>query len=164
MRPMPEIENGLENQVADLGFELVDLDWAGSSVRPVLRLRVDKYDSVPGRGLTVEDCARISRELEPWLDSHESLSERYVLEVSSPGVDRPLKQAGDFNRFRGEQVVLQGHEILAGRNKRLQGELLGLEVTAVRLRLLDGEEIAVPKSEIRKAHLVFKWKRGNKDG
>ena len=163
MRPMPEIENGLENQVADLGFELVDLDWAGSSVRPVLRLRVDKYDSVPGRGLTVEDCARISRELEPWLDSHESLSERYVLEVSSPGVDRPLKRAGDFSRFRGEQVLLHGHDILAGRDKRLQGELLGLEessteVTVVRLRLLDGEEIAVPKSEIRKAHLVFKWK------
>jgi len=44
LRPMPEIENGLENQVADLGFELVDLDWAGSSVRPVLRLRVDKYE------------------------------------------------------------------------------------------------------------------------
>ena len=78
-------------------------------------------------------------------------------------MDRPLKKAGDFNRFRGEQVVLQGHEILAGRDKRLQGELLGLEeggieVTAVRLRLLDGEEIAVPKSEISKAHLVFKWK------
>jgi ribosome maturation factor RimP len=161
LRPVLEIENGLENQVADLGFEFVDLDWAGSSVRPVLRLRVDKYDSVPGRGVTIEDCARISRELEPWLDSHESLSERYVLEVSSPGVDRPLTKTGDFNRFRGEQVALHGHEILAGRDKRLQGELLGLdesgvEVTAVRLRLLDGDEIAVPKSEIRKAHLVFK--------
>ena len=90
MRPIAEIEGGLENQVADLGFEFVALDWAGSSVRPVLRLRVDKCDSVPGRGVTVEDCAQISRKLEPWLDSHESLSERYVLEVSSPGVDRPL--------------------------------------------------------------------------
>ena len=163
MRPIAEIEGGLENQVADLGFEFVDLDWAGSSVRPVLRLRVDKCDSVPGRGVTVEDCAQISRELEPWLDSHESLSERYVLEVSSPGVDRPLTRTGDFSRFRGEQVALHGHETLAGRDKRLQGELLGVdessvEVTTVRLRLLDGDEIAVPKSEIRKAHLVFKWK------
>ena len=103
---MPEIENGLENQVADLGFELVDLDWAGSSVRPVLRLRVDKYDSVPGRGLTVEDCARISRELEPWLDSRESLSERYVLEVSSPGPKRPLKTQNDFERYKGKKVKI----------------------------------------------------------
>jgi ribosome maturation factor RimP len=163
LRPIAEIEGGLENQVADLGFEFVDLDWAGSSVRPVLRLRVDKCDSGPGRGVTVEDCAQISRKLEPWLDSHESLSERYVLEVSSPGVDRPLTRTGDFNRFRGEQVALHGHETLAGRDKRLQGELLGVdesgvEVTAVRLRLLDGDEIAVPKSEIRKAHLVFEWK------
>jgi len=163
LRPIAEIEGGLENQVADLGFEFVDLDWAGSSVRPVLRLRVDKCDSVPGKGVTVEDCARISRKLEPWLDSHESLSERYVLEVSSPGVDRPLIRTGDFCRFRGEQVALHGHETLAGRDKRLQGELLGVdesgvEVTTVRLRLLDGDEIAVPKSEIRKAHLVFKWK------
>ena len=60
-------------------------------------------------------------------------------------------------------MALHGHEMLAGRDKRLQGELLGVdesgvEVTAVRLRLLDGDEIAVPKSEIRKAHLVFKWK------
>ncbi len=126
-------------------------------MRPVLRLRVDKCDSVPGKGVTVKDCARVSRKLEPWLDSHESLSERY------PGVDRPLIRTGDFSRFRGEQVALHGHEMLAGRDKRLQGELLGVvesgvEVTAVRLRLLDGDEIAVPKSEIRKAHLVFKWK------
>lgn len=164
MRPVADIENSLEDQVSDLGFEFIDLDWAGSSVRPVLRLRVDKHDSVPGKGVTIQDCAQISRVLEPWLDSHESLPERYVLEVSSPGVDRPLIKVEDFRRFQGHQVALHGHEVLAEGNKRLQGELVavvvedGMGLTGIRLRLGDGVEITIPKSEIQKAHLVFTWK------
>ncbi|MDX1493572.1 MAG: hypothetical protein R3253_05920, partial [Longimicrobiales bacterium] len=119
----------------------------------------------PGAGVTVEECARVSRALEPWLDEHEALSERYVLEVSSPGVDRPLVRARDFERFRGEHVAVmsRGQEILVDRATRLEGELLGLvdegtETESVVLRLPDGEEVRVPRSEIRKAHLVFTWK------
>jgi ribosome maturation factor RimP len=113
--------------------------------------------------VTVADCAVVSRALEPWLDGFEGLSDRYVLEVSSPGVDRPLVRGRDFERFRGEQVAVKGHEVLLGRSNRLEGELLGLtgegsEAEAVLLRLSDGEEVRIPRAEIRKAHLVFKWK------
>lgn len=163
MHVVPEIESELAGRVESLGYELVDLQWGGSGRRPLLKVRIDRPDSRPGDGVTVDDCAAVSRALEPWLDGHEGLSERYVLEVSSPGVERPLVRARDFGRFRGERVAVVGHDVLAGRARRLEGELLGLEgegtdAEAVALRLPDGGEVRIPRSEIRKAHLVFTWK------
>ena len=81
----------------------------------------------------------------------------------SPGVDRPLLRGRDFQRFRGEQVAIKGHEVLAGRARRLEGELLGLENEegegeAVRLRLPNGDEVSIPRSDIAGANLVFTWK------
>ena len=86
-----------------------------------------------------------------------------MLEVSSPGVDRPLTRVRDFDRFRGERVALKGHGVLAGRSERLEGELLGLdesyeEAVGVRIKLTDGDEVTIPRSDIRKANLVFTWK------
>jgi ribosome maturation factor RimP len=163
MRVVPEIAAELERRVEDLGYELVEVRWGGSGQRPQLKLRIDRPNSIPGEGVTVEECAHVSRALEPWLDEHEALSERYVLEVSSPGVDRPLVRARDFERFRGERVAVIGRDVLLGRSTRLEGELLGLadegaETESVKLRLSDGDEVGVPRSEIRKAHLVFEWK------
>jgi ribosome maturation factor RimP len=78
-------------------------------------------------------------------------------------VDRPLVRSRDFERFRGERVAVIGRDVLLGRSTRLEGELLGLqgegsEREAVRLRLPGGEEVGIPRAEIRKAHLVFEWK------
>lgn len=157
----PSLQEELERRTEDLGFEVVELERAGSKNRPVLRLRVDRPDSEPGRGVSLDDCARISRALEPYLDGLETLSATYVLEVSSPGVERPLVRARDFSRFAGHEVALRGYAPLAGRSKRLEGELLGLVEReageAVRLRLPDGEEVEVPRESIAKAHLVFRW-------
>jgi ribosome maturation factor RimP len=163
MRVVPEIASELEERIEGLGYELVEVRWGGSGKRPLLKLRIDRPDAGPGSGVTVDECATVSRALEPWLDEHESLSSRYVLEVSSPGVERPLVRPRDFDRFRGERVAVNGREVLAGRSTRLEGELLGLrdegsETEAVVLRLSDGEEVAVPRSEIRRAHLLFEWK------
>lgn len=162
-REVPEIARELESRVADLGFELVDVEWAGSARRPMVRLRVDRPDSVPGEtGITVDDCAVVSRGLEGWLDEHPAMPERYVLEVSSPGVDRPLTRDGDFRRFAGERVAIRGKEVLAGRATRLEGTLLGLtedevEGPKVGLRLDNGDEVAVPRGKITRAHLVYSW-------
>lgn len=165
MRAVPEIDRELDRRIEDLGYELVEIRWGGSGRRPMLKVRIDRPDSAPGEGVTVDECARVSRALEPWLDEHEELSERYVLEVSSPGVDRPLVRSRDFERFRGEHVAVmgEGRELLVDKATRLEGELLGLadagtESEAVMLRLPSGEEVRVPRSEIRKAHLVFTWK------
>lgn len=163
MRVVPEIERELADRVEGLGYELVEVHWGGSGQRPQLKLRIDRADSSPGSGVTVDECAKVSRALESWLDEQEALSKRYVLEVSSPGVERPLVRGRDFERFRGERVAVSGKEPLAGLSTRLEGELLGLagvgsDAEAVRLRLADGREVSVPRSEIRKAHLVFEWK------
>ena len=163
MRAVPEIDQGLERRVEELGYEVVELRWGGSGRRPMLKLRIDRPDTVPGEGVTVDECATVSRALESWLDEHEGLSERYVLEVSSPGVDRPLVRPRDFERFKGEHVAVNGKEVLLGKATRLEGELLGLtgegtDEESVLLRLPSGEEVSVPRSEIRKAHLVFTWK------
>ena len=163
MRSVPEIDRGIETRVSDLGFELVDVSWAGSRKRPILRVRIDRPDSRPGEGVSVDDCASASRALEAWLDEHEDVPERYVLEVSSPGVDRPLLRDRDFTRFAGETVAVKGHDVLAGRARRLEGELLGLDQgegggSAVRLRLPSGDEVSIPRSEIAGANLIFTWK------
>lgn len=151
----------LEERTEALGFELVEYERTGSKNRPVLRVRVDRPDAEPGEGVGLDDCARISRSLEEYLDELETLPGNYVLEVSSPGVERPLVRSRDFERFAGREVVVKGYAPLAGRGKRLQGELLGLvdrpTGEVVRLRLEDTDEVEVPRKDIAKAHLVFHW-------
>jgi len=162
MKPIPEIEGGLESRIEALGFELVEVRWRGSARRPLLQVRIDRPDSGPGTGVTVDDCAAVSRAVEPWLEGHSEVPERYVLEVSSPGVERPLVRDRDFERFRGERIALRGHDVLAGRSRRLEGELLGLEAgsgsAAIRIRLPDGDEVSVPRDAVAGANLVFTWR------
>jgi ribosome maturation factor RimP len=164
------VEQELEARVEELGFELVELERAGSKSRPILRLRIDRPESEPGHGVTVDDCARVSRAVEAYLDESEVAGVRYQLEVSSPGVERPLLRARDFRRFAGQRVALKGYSPLAGRQKRLEGELLGFEepvaeggaedTGTIRIRLDDGEEADIPRAEVARAHLVFRWNAG----
>jgi ribosome maturation factor RimP len=161
--PANPLADAIEQQVEAMGLEVVELEQAGNAARPILRLYIDRPDSVPGEGQTgvsLADCAAVSRALEPMLDAREDLSDRYVLEVSSPGVERPLTKPRDYTRFAGLEVALKGKAALAGRAKKLQGTLVGLrgEERAV-LRLEGGEELEIPLSEIDRANLVYRWER-----
>lgn len=165
-----ELFRDLEEGVAALGFELVELERAGNARRPVLRLRIDRPDSGPDTSVSVDDCARVSRALEPRLDTREGLSPNYVLEVSSPGVERPLVRRRDWERFVGREVLLRGKGAWAGRTNRLQGTLLGLvteegeEEERAALRLDSGEEVRVSLSEVESASLVFRWGKEGRSG
>ena len=155
--PVASVADQLDARFSELGFDLVHTEWAGSARRPIIRIRIDRLE---GEGsVTVDDCAVVSRGLEPWLDSVGALPERYVLEVSSPGVDRPLVRPRDFVRFAGEEVAVRGNDLLAGRARRLEGVLLGLssDEDRVRLRLPDGSEVEVPLDEVTGAHVVYRW-------
>jgi len=152
------IENGLEA----LDFELVELETAGSSARPILRLRIDRAPGAEeASGVTVDDCARVSRALEAQIEADARFPATYVLEVSSPGVERPLVRRTDFERFAGREVAVQGKAPLAGRARRLEGELLGVRGEGAEetsgLRLAGGEEVQIPRREITRANLVFRW-------
>jgi len=151
----------LETQVAALGFEFVELERAGSKLRPVLRLRIDRPGSAPGSGVSIDDCVRVSRHLEVVLEGDARLGDRYTLEVSSPGVERPLVRKTDFQRFKGQEIALLGRTPLAGRSRRLEGVLIGIEGEEpneiVSIRLPAGEEVGVRRSDVTRAHLVFHW-------
>jgi ribosome maturation factor RimP len=162
----PDLAPRMERRVEEMGYELVEMEQVGTPRRPILRLRIDRPESTPGSGVTVEDCSRVSRALEEWLDESGTLPATYVLEVSSPGVERPLVRPRDFQRFAGQEVALRGRAPLAGRARRLEGELIGLRGEGgeerVALRLPGGEEVEIPRGEITRAHLVYRWDQGGR--
>lgn len=155
------LEQELEAEVERLGFEFVDLERAGSKTRPVLRIRIDKPDSEPGRGVTIADCTAVSRALESYLEERTSIGDRYVLEVSSPGIERPLVKRRDFERFSGKEIAVRTKTPVGEYGKRVEGVLLGIQDAEgreqVRLELPTREIVEIPRDEIVRANLVFRW-------
>ena len=156
-----ELGEELEARLSRLGYELVHLQWAGAPRRPVIRLRVERQ--ALDRPVSLDDCTTVSRGIEEWLDRDARVPDSYVLEVSSPGLERPLTRDRDFRRFCGHRIAVTGTEALRGRSSRLEGELLGLvEVgegaESIRLRLQGGDEVDVPRCRVAAARLVHDWK------
>ena len=161
--PLPDLAQEVEGRLERMGFELVQASWAGSAKRPILRIRMDLPDSVPGQGgVTVDQCAQVSRALESWLDEHPEIPERYTLEVSSPGVERPLVRERDWRRFRGQPVRVKGRDLPGNRGNVVDGEIIDVTEddesgTLVVLGLKNGENLRIPLRVIQKAHLRFEW-------
>jgi ribosome maturation factor RimP len=141
----------IRDHVAGLGFELVDLRRTGTLQRPILQVRVDRPDSRPGQGVTADDCATVSRSLERFLESRAMVGPRYVLEVSSPGVDRPLRWPEHWRRFIGHRARVRA-QALPGRQ---QVEILAVpDDEHVVVRREDGSEVSLQLEQIRDATLV----------
>ena len=133
--------------VAALGYELVGVEHVAQGRHSILRLYIDRDD-----GITVDDCERVSRQVSALLDVEDPIPGEYVLEVSSPGLDRPLLNAEHFQRFAGHTVRLRLTQPMEGR-RRFSGLLQGLRGDQV-LLLVDGVEVALPLAKIDKANLV----------
>lgn len=136
----------LEPTVERLGFDLVALEWVGGR-RGTLRLSIDK----PG-GVGADDCALVSRRVGPLLDEADPFPSAYDLEVSSPGIDRPVQRPDDFRRFQGYRIRLRAAEGLPRR--RFTGTLHGLDGEDVLVEV-DGQTHRVPLDAVEAAHLVL---------
>ena len=151
------IEPIVTQELDRLGFDLVELRRGGSRSRPVLDIRIDRRDE--GK-VTIDDCVRVSRALEARLESAALVGEQYVLEVSSPGVDRPLRHAADWRRFVGQRATVTSGLLAGGKQEveivAVTGED-GAEVALVRDP--KGREVHVPLREVTQARLAFNWKR-----
>jgi ribosome maturation factor RimP len=139
-----------------LGYDLADLRIGGTAGRPLVQVRIDWPSPKPTdtpRRVSVEDCSKASRALESWLDAGGPLGARYVLEVSSPGMDRPLRWPRHWVQFVGREV-----------NARIQGlgrvraRIVAVpDERTVVLEVAGAEPRTIPMADVRDAHLAVDW-------
>lgn len=141
----------LEPAVQALGFELVDTEFSGSGRQAVLRIYIDTPE-----GVTVDDCATVSRQVSAILDVEDPIPGQYMLEVSSPGLDRPMVKREDFQRYAGEIVKIRMSTAVLGR-RNFTGRLAGIEGDTVMVEM-DKESFDLPFGDIEKARLVPQFK------
>jgi len=150
MDKLAAIEAMIAPTLDAMGYALVRLRFAGGG-RQTLQVMAERRD---GAGMTVDDCAELSRTISALLDVEDPLPGAYLLEVSSPGIDRPLVRPADYERFAGHEAAIETARPIAGR-KRFRGRLAGLADSGVRLELAEGEAVVVPLADIHRAKLVL---------
>lgn len=134
--------------LAESGLELVDLEFVKEGVNWYLRVYIDKDG-----GVTIDDCERVSRALEARLDEEDPIAQAYILEVSSPGLDRPLKKEADFVKYRGEIIDVKLYQQKNG-SKQYQGKLLGLENGVLSLEEENGDVVSLEQKDIAGVRLA----------
>lgn len=134
----------------EMGYELVDVAWVMKSGRWVLQLFIDKEG-----GVTIDDCAAVSGEIGDLIDVRDIIPHGYVLEVSSPGLDRPLKKLKDFRGAIGRKVKIRTARPKEGR-RNFTGRLERVEEDVITL-LVDGTEQSFVLEELEKANLVYEF-------
>lgn len=153
----PAVAQLIGEIVASAGFELFSLSGGGTRTRPLLEVRIDRPD---GAKVTVDDCATVSRAIEARLDGSGLVAESYRLEVSSPGMERPLRHAADWNRFAGRRAAVTSGALVGS---RVEGTLVGavahegIDVGVIRDD--KGTEHRVALADVKTAQLVVTWNR-----
>ena len=145
-----------ESLTPSLGMDVVDVEYRRVGRTMLLRLFIDKEG-----GVTLDDCSGFSHEFSQLLDVEEFIGEQYTLEVSSPGLDRPLKRVDDFTRYSGRLIKARTFEPIpdAAGNKRktFLGTLLGIQEGIVKIQLKEGQLAEIPLDKIAKANLEFEF-------
>ncbi|NLL04322.1 MAG: ribosome maturation factor RimP [Clostridiaceae bacterium] len=131
-------------------FELVDVEFIREGTNWYLRIYIDK----PG-GITIDDCKIVSEEISDILDEKDPIDQSYFLEVSSPGLDRPLKKDSDFEKFKGELVEVKVYKPIDGR-KIFEGELIGLIDNKITIKI-DDEKVEFEKDQVAVVRRVIKF-------
>lgn len=136
----------LKEHLNRLGFELIEVEYGQHGGTKILRIYIDHPE-----GVTIDNCAEVSNFLSPILDQGEFVDERYVLEVSSPGIDRPIRKPADFERFIGEAVKVKTESPVDGR-KKFRGVLTGFRDGMVTLDC-DGRSVEIHLENLKRANL-----------
>lgn len=131
-------------------FELVDVEFVKEGTNWYLRIYIDK----PG-GITIDDCQIVSEEISDILDKKDPIEQSYFLEVSSPGLDRPLKKDSDFERFKGELVEVKVYKPIDGR-KIFEGELVGLIDDKIVIKI-DDSNVEFERDQVAVVRRVIKF-------
>jgi ribosome maturation factor RimP len=143
-------------RLAQLGLDLADLRVGGTSQRPLVQVRIDMLPGDPQRRVAVEDCARASRALEAWLDDGGPFGPRYQLEVSSPGLDRPLRWPRHWARFVGSEVTAKIEGL-----GRVRARIVAVPDEGTVVLAPEGDAPRpVPLAAIRDARLAVDWSAG----
>jgi ribosome maturation factor RimP len=151
-REAAQVERLIAPSADAMGYALVQVRFIGGSSRPTLQVMAERKDGVE---MTVDDCADLSRAVSALLDVEDPVPGAYRLEVSSPGIDRPLVRLEDYQRFAGHEARVETERLIDGR-KRFKGKLLGVDEGRVRMSLSDtGAEAAIPFADVSKAKLVL---------
>ena len=150
MDTVETIKNAIEPALTDMGYELVRISVIGAETKTVqiMAERADRKD------MTVDDCEEISHTASALLDVADLFKGRWMLEVSSPGIDRPLVKPADYDRFKGEEAKVELTSDIDGR-KRFKGILKGIQGTKITMDF-EGQEIAFDFADVAKAKLTFK--------
>ncbi len=147
--PNRQVAELIEPTLDDMGFELVRVLLHGDQ-RPTLQVMAERADRA---AMTVEHCAQISRAISAILDVADPIAGAYRLEVTSPGLDRPLTRRADFERFRGSEVRVETDVPIEGQ-RRFRGRLLGVVDDQLRMQIAEGEQV-IPCAAIKKAKLIL---------
>lgn len=133
-------------------YELVDVEFVKEGKHRYLRVYIDKED-----GVTIDDCGTVSQALNARLEQYDPIEEAYILEVSSPGIERPLKTEQHFNRFAGQLVQLKLYQIING-SKVIEGTLKGYHDGDVLIQADNTDiTISIPRDKIAAAKLLFRF-------
>ena len=149
MDPTKRVAEIITPTLQDMGFELVRVLVTGGQ-RPTLQIMAERTD---GANMTVDHCAAISRSVSALLDVEDPIRGSYTLEVSSPGLDRPLTRPQDFNRFAGLEARVELGRAQDGR-RRFRGRIAGLTDGIVRLET-DGQTVEINYADIERAKLIL---------
>lgn len=149
MDPANRVETIIAPTLQDMGFDLVRVRISGAQ-RRTLQIMAERLDDGT---MTVEDCAAISRAVSTLLDVEDPIKGSYTLEVSSPGLDRPLTRPKDYTRFAGLEAKIELREPMDGQ-RRFRGRIAGLADDQVQLDTED-TRIAIPYADIERAKLIL---------
>ena len=140
----------LEPVISELGYETVRIITIGQA-NPTLQIMIDRLD---GKDIVVEDCAKVSRKVSEVLDEKDPIKDQYNLEVSSPGLDRPLTKPEHFARFTGYEAKVETDELIENR-KRFKGKIISIDGENTIRFEMDGTEYAIPFDAVSKAKIVI---------